>query len=468
MTSKELSKWSDSYMFKAEDSLAAEGPKVYLLGGPSDPLGQIAACAKMYKGEVVRDLRDVTDEERMMYLEEIQKTVLKMPLEAVSLHFMVEGVTRSFTHQMVRQRTAAYAQESMRFAVKEDAATAVAMVPSLAGTLTLDELVEKDLKHRSEVGLQSNPGNESWMNDLRAGIRIKALDGKFGAPQSHRILWDEEVSRNSETYLRLVNNGMPAEDARGLTLHNITTRLNYITNLRSWYDTMAVRVSDQAQFEWRAVAMHMALALRKYGERSSYVVRIPENRVEEYKEICSSEDPNSDSIGIWQSGDGWFAERSSFWQYEALSNELKPIEFKMGKRAFGANFDRPSRIGERVDAFAKNGVPSSEWTKGSIEFGIPPIHPNEWLLDPNSARLKDGFEFDIFGNRVPIGNGWHYLEANVLVRNVQNEGSPSHDVARWPRDFDESNNYKPNKPGLSEEEFNEALSKASKSSRSSS
>jgi thymidylate synthase ThyX len=463
MTSKELSKWSDSFMFKAEESLAAEGPKVYLLGGPSDPLGQIAACVKMYKGEVVRDLRDVTDAERRYALEQVQKTILAMPLEAVQLHFMVEGVTRPFANQMVRQRTGAYAQESMRFAVKEDAATAVALPPSLDGTKTLDEMVELDLLRRAEIGFQMKPEDEAWMKDLRYGIRDEILGGKHGEAQANRLIWDEEVKQNAEAYLRLINNGMPAEDARGVIVHNITTRLNYITNLRSWYDTMAVRVSDQAQFEWRAVAMHMALALRQFGARTTYEVYM------QHKDIMTLV-AETDEAPSWtileRDGSGaptlCLVRRSSEWQYVALSNELKPIEFKKGSRAFGADFDRPSRIGERVDAFAKHGVPSSEWTKGSEEFGIPPINPEEWLLDPNSARLANGMEFDIFGNRVPVGTGWHYMGDGIIVRNTNSNQTDGYDVARWPRDFDENGYTDANKPGVSKEQFEAAVKAASK------
>ena len=439
---KELSKWSDSFMFKAEESNAADGVTAHLLGGPVDPLGQIAACAKMYKGEVVRDLRDVTDAERREYLEQVQKTILGMPLEAVSLHFMIEGVTRSLTHQAVRQRTAAYAQESMRFAVKEDMATAVAMPPSLEGTLSLQELVEKDLDNRREIGLQMDPTNSAWMDDLVQGLRKSALDGKFGNAQKWRIRWDDSNRANSQAYLDLVNDGMPAEDARGMAWHNVTTRYNYITNLRNFYGEMAKRLSDQAQFEWRSVAMNLALALRAYGERTTYDVKV-ETGVTYYPD--KGDELLFDAEGI-PTG---YVRRSSYWQYEALSNEMKPIEFVIGKRAFGANFDRPSRIGERVDEFAKHGIPSSEWTKGSVEHGIPPIYPEEWLLDPNSARLTDGLEFDVFGNRVPKGTGWHFAAPGILGKRSETVGAPPL-AARWPRDFDANGHTMANKPGAEE------------------
>lgn len=377
MSSKEVSKWSDSFMFKAELSDASLPPKAYLLGGPVDPLGQIAACAKMYKGEVVRDLADVTDEERMEYLEQIQKTVLKMPLEAVSLHFMVEGVHRGITHQMVRQRTAAFAQESTRFAVKEDLATATALPPSLKGTVSRNELVRRGTERMKSAGIDINGVSEE--------TAIEWGFGKDRQKQQHRLKWDEAVKVVGDTYMEMVNDGMPAEEARGLMPTNITTRLNYITNLRSFYDTMAVRVSDQAQFEWRQVAMAYAVAMREYGERTTYHVRV----------------------------NGELRTKSSYWQYEALTNEIKPIEFKIGGPAFGANFDRPSRIGERVRAFAERGVPSSRWTQGAPEHNIPAIHPEEWLLDPNSARLDANMEFDVYGNRVPKGTGVHWVAGEL-------------------------------------------------------
>lgn len=449
MTSKELSKWSDSFMFKAEESNAADGPSAILLQGPADPLGGVVACVRMYKGQVTRDLADVTDEERANALIQVQKTILGMPLEAVQLHFMIEGVTRSLTHQAVRQRTAAYAQESMRFAVKEDMASAVAYPPSLDGTKSISELVEADIAHRQEIGLQMDPTNEQWMSNLVDGLHQQSLDGKFGPAQKWRTRWDDGVQNISASYLDLINDGMPAEDARGLAVHNTTTRYNYITNLRNFYGEMAKRLSDQAQFEWRLVAMNLALAMRRFGEVTSYLVWI-----EDGEDLKPGDNPGVTGTGLDRrmnvntGKEEILVRRSSYWQYVALSNEMKPTDFIAGRRTFAADFDRPSRIGERVDEFAKNGIPSSEWTKGSVEHGIPPIHPAEWLLDPNSARLAEGQEFDVFGNRVPAGTGWHFVSPGVLGRAVN--GKPQ--AARWPRDFDDNGYTDANKPGVSDED----------------
>lgn len=212
---KEVSKWADQAMFTAEPIDAKKGPQVHLLWMTPDPLGAIAATCKMYKGEVVRDLSDVTDEERREYLGQIQKTKLQAPFEFVKFHFMIEGVTRAFTHQMVRQRTAVYAQESLRFAVKED--MPVALPPS-----------------------------------IREGSLSEAE-------------WDEAMNAIQSTYNKLIASGIPAEDARGLLPHNILTRLHYSTDLRALLDHAGNRLCTQAQFEWRLVFARIAQAIREHG-----------------------------------------------------------------------------------------------------------------------------------------------------------------------------------------------------------
>jgi flavin-dependent thymidylate synthase len=336
---KTVQKWADEAMFTAEPSDATDGPRVYLLSAPADPLGSIAAAAKMYSGEVVRDLADVTDEDRHHYLGEMQKTKLAMPLEAVQFHFLFDGVTRAFTHQLVRQRTAAYAQESMRFAVVEDSfVNRVALPPSLVGTLALGE--------GDNMALGAERDTQQWQ----------------------RNVWDQALQHVQEAYTHLVDSGMPAEDARGLLPTNITTRVHYITNLRSLLDHAGNRLCTQAQFEWRSVFAQLAKALREH-------------------------------VGTYFT-DGNYAKSSNNWQYKAIAELLKPVCYQQGRCPMKADFDRKCSIRARVDRFAEIGAPSSEWHKDVIEeenTGLEShpirehiiavgINPVEWLADPSAAR----------------------------------------------------------------------------------
>jgi flavin-dependent thymidylate synthase len=218
--------WADAHQYDAAPMAANRDeqgnilPKVTLLWMNPDPLGAVAAMCRMYEGIPTYDLTSIMDYDRVRYFEQVQKTHLKAPLEAIKMHFFIEGVTRSFTHQMVRQRTAVYAQESMRFAVKENMADEISTPPSIAALA------------------KNHPTRQKW---------------------------DEAIAKASETYNFLVANGIPAEDARGLAPHATTTRLNYSTDLRNLAEHAGNRLCTQAQFEWRIVFMGIVSAIRDYG-----------------------------------------------------------------------------------------------------------------------------------------------------------------------------------------------------------
>lgn len=342
-TGKEVQKWADDFMFEAEPMPfdVQEGPRAYLLQGTPDPLGSVAAFAAMYKGEVVRDKAHVNDEERRYYLAEMQKTKLKAPLESVNVHFMIEGVTRSFTHQMVRQRTAVYAQESLRFAVKDGIDEEVALPPSLRG---------------------------------------------LPADHPQRLLWQQTVNRIDDAYSALVDSGVPAEDARGLLPHNITTRLNYATNLRNLLDHAGNRLCTQAQFEWRMVWVRMIEAMRNY---------------------CTGHECGDGHHALPDVNGVQFCDN---WQWAAISELFRPVCYYTGQCQFLADFDRKCSIRNRVMANAEIGRGSEEWAEeydavegNPIVSGVGPksvvrdfdnerpvfigaIHPAEWLLDAGAAR----------------------------------------------------------------------------------
>lgn len=210
----DVSIFVDKAMYTSEP-MPSMLPQVTLLSATPDPLGAMCAFTSMYEGRVVRDLAELTKEDRLRAWVQANATHLKAPLEAVDLHFMVEGVTRAFTHQMVRQRTAVYAQESMRFAVKE--------------------------------GI-----------DARPGVQI-------AGDRSRLRVWEGGIRAVWEAYLNLVANGVPAEEARGLLPHDTLTRLNYKTNLRNLVDHLGNRLCTQAQFEWRLVAAEMRRAIGVYS-----------------------------------------------------------------------------------------------------------------------------------------------------------------------------------------------------------
>jgi flavin-dependent thymidylate synthase len=362
-----VQKWADQAMFKAAPINQETGPTVQLLSCNNDPLGTIAAAALMYEGQFVQSLAEITDAQRRYYLEQVQKSALEAPLEFVNFHFIISGVTRGFTHQMVRQRTATYTQESTRFAVKEE--VPVGRPPSLDGTVPWEVWWDK-------CGAELFPILVHELNLDQIELIDKHAKEHASKEQLWRKEWDSVNERIAIGYNDLVNSGMPAEDARGLLPTNLLTRINYNTSLRGLKEHAGVRLCTQAQYEWRLVWMEMLKAIREYGKTARYLRPIP------------------DDLAHLRTGHLDEQERMSRWQFEALADIFKPICYYKGKCQFMSDVDRACKIRDRVEANASWGIPSSEWHKGTMEYTItneqseiPPIHDSEWMLDPKAARV---------------------------------------------------------------------------------
>lgn len=196
--------------------------RVRLLNATPDPLGSIAALCEQYKGNVIRDLSEVTDEQRKQCLVDMGKTVLNGPLEAAQFHLQIEGVTRSITHQMVRSRASFFAQESLRFAVPEgDWSEEIPLPPYLS-------------QRTAET-------SQAW------------------------AVWRKAMGETQLAYEALIALGMPAEEARGVLPHDMPTRIHWVCDLRTLLAEAGKRTCTQAQFPWRIMFAGIASALRERG-----------------------------------------------------------------------------------------------------------------------------------------------------------------------------------------------------------
>lgn len=177
----------------------------------TDNAERMAACVtRTYEG-ILDSI--CTPEQQKEALGEIQKTSLQGPLEMIHFTFLVKDVTRAFTHQMVRTRVgASYAQESLRFVVKKTA-------------------------------------------------KILAT----GAA-SHSIRYEMAADSVVEEYNKLIKEGMPVEDARGLLPTNIMTSIFVTYSFRTLITVYRQRTCCQAQpGEWTWVMSEMKrLVSREY------------------------------------------------------------------------------------------------------------------------------------------------------------------------------------------------------------
>lgn len=152
------------------------------------------------------DPADWPEEKRLEHLEYMRDTI-KSSWEFVDYTFNIEGVTRAFTHQLVRTRTGSYAQQAMR--VVDARNQPVEEPPSIASSEHLDHI------------------------------------------------WQQAVHEALRGYGNLLDAGAPAQDARGILPTHITTSIMCKFNLRTLHEMAKLRLCTRTQGEYQDVFRQM-------------------------------------------------------------------------------------------------------------------------------------------------------------------------------------------------------------------
>lgn len=138
---------------------------------------------------------------------EYMRDTIKSSWEFVSYVFRISGVTRAFTHQLVRTRVDSYAQEAMR---------------------VVDAREHEVMKPGSVIA--SSEASDDW---------------------------DTAMQVMMNTYGRMIDTGIPPQDARGILPTNITTSIIVQKNLRSLANTAELRLCTRTQGEYQDVFREM-------------------------------------------------------------------------------------------------------------------------------------------------------------------------------------------------------------------
>lgn len=183
---------------------------VELLYHTPDPERAIATAARLCYAPVgAAELLETMPEERVR---SVLSTVIKSghlsTLEHASYTFAVDGVSRALTHQLVRHRIASFNQQSQRYVKFADSVPVV------------------------------KPGT---VEDDAEASRI----------------FDETVGAIEAAYARLLELGIPAEDARYLLPNAAETKIVITMNVRELLHFFELRCCNRAQWEIRALADEM-------------------------------------------------------------------------------------------------------------------------------------------------------------------------------------------------------------------
>ena len=182
------------------------------------------------------------------YLENIKKQGHGSVLEHANYSLLLEGVSRSLTHELVRHRAGfAYSQLSQRY-VDESTANFV-MPPAIMG----DEALEK-----------------VWREQVEA------------AQASYVALVEQLMTRYAWVPDKVHRRKMAREAARGVLPNSTETKIVVTGNARAWRTMLELRSSEGAEFEIRrcAIAIIRILAAEAPGFFSDFEIYPAPDRAE--------------------------------------------------------------------------------------------------------------------------------------------------------------------------------------------
>jgi flavin-dependent thymidylate synthase len=182
-------------------------------------------------------------------IDDIQKTKLQTPLEMIHMLWLLQDVTRAFTHQLVRYRVGtAFVQESMRFF---------------------------GMRKEFKVLVTHKAANETATEP--EGLKTKSEN------YSNLSRYVHGASTAIEEYVELLDRGVPDQDARGVLPTNILTNIYFDCSLRTLQNIFPQRLCCQAQQgEWQPILKEMRKLIdQKMGGNVESILRAPYERGEE-------------------------------------------------------------------------------------------------------------------------------------------------------------------------------------------
>ncbi len=189
--------------------------KVKLLDYTPEPERVVAMAARLcYSAVGAEELSErLSDEKVKEMVEKMMALGHASTIEHVSFTFGVEGVSRVLTHQLVRHRIASYDQQSQRY------------------------VAEHDFEYITPHTIEEKP--------------------------EAKMVYDALLQRIRETYDKLMEMGVPKEDARYVLANATETKILVTMNARSLHHFFNLRCCNRAQWEIREMAYKMLEEVQK-------------------------------------------------------------------------------------------------------------------------------------------------------------------------------------------------------------
>lgn len=173
---------------------------------------------------LLEEIRDWT-EERKLEEWDYMKGTIQSSWEFCEYTFLIDGVSRAFTHQLVRTRTGSYAQQSQR-------------------TVNME------------------------------GFEYTVPEGLLEGARAAENLYHESMGETASNYISLINLGANPQDARGILPTNICTNITAKFSLRTLSDMAKLRLCTRTQGEYQEVFRQMREAVISVHPWAEPVLRV--------------------------------------------------------------------------------------------------------------------------------------------------------------------------------------------------
>jgi thymidylate synthase (FAD) len=205
----------------------------------------------------LQELLEIDSEEVEVWIKETFRRQHFSPWEHASYTFVIDGLSRVASHQLVRHRHASYTQMSHRYT--EGYLRSLALE---ASRLTGNNCPEKPSGNKREVyACYSSAITDARL--LLAGeselIRLASIafvpPPTFYNKEDLVFEWAESVLRSASDYYRLLSQGALREDARYVLADSVRTRIVVTMNARELVQVfLPLRMCTKAQWEIRLIA----------------------------------------------------------------------------------------------------------------------------------------------------------------------------------------------------------------------
>lgn len=189
-----------------------------LMRNTPDPDRLVALAARRcYSSRSADEIEDKFSESEIeKLLDFLRQRNHLSPFEHADFSFSVDGISRALSHQLVRHRMASYSQESQRYVNYMKVETLPFITPS-----------------------------------------------KIGENENALKIYNQAIEQTLDAYRKMVEIGIPPEDARYIFPNAIETKIVFTMNARSLFNFFEQRCCIKAQWEIRNLALAMLREVRK-------------------------------------------------------------------------------------------------------------------------------------------------------------------------------------------------------------